>query len=196
MRKQGSGWRNESRRHSLARKGIKTAKGITYSPNVTIHGHTTKSSKQIQKELEKDGFSSFWTIQKYYRNKWKLIALYPDDDGNIVEHISIIQLETSQSSNGDAEFEMYIPSGDYILGRRYRQQLQPNFWGTLKPQIDRNEFVEELGLQTYEELWDVTIKSGTPKENKAKANKLIEKWSRKIEELLKEKKDEIKFGVE
>lgn len=75
MKGQGSGWRNESRRHSLARKGIKTASGsFIISGNEIIkkdhdYGYPTREmAEQRLAEMQK-AHDEFWTPERLQAKK-------------------------------------------------------------------------------------------------------------------------------
>ena len=57
MRKQGSGWHGESRRHSLARKGIKTAKG-----RIVTKQYEVFKFDELPEDIQQKILDNYWDI--------------------------------------------------------------------------------------------------------------------------------------
>lgn len=89
MKGKGSGWKNESRRHSLARKGIKTADGIIFESMGKIITITPETEKMVLDHLK--GLNE-WEYLHFINNKklgianmeinkvWEKTGKYPDRD--------------------------------------------------------------------------------------------------------------------
>ena len=87
MKKQGSGWTGESRRHSLARKGIKTADGIVFESMGKFFEVSPELEKMVLEHLK--GLNE-WEYLHFINNKklgisnmeinkiWEKTGNYPD----------------------------------------------------------------------------------------------------------------------
>ena len=75
MKKQGSGWKGESRRHSLARKGIKTAKRISFANG---------KAKKVPK-----GYNTFWDREHLIIHAEQNNQYHLKNSDNIAHEISI-----------------------------------------------------------------------------------------------------------
>ena len=110
MKRNGSGWHGESRRHSLARKGIKTAHGVNILPsimasttatvtnmNTAVHNmqneqdmpiFNEKADKMIKYFLKKFGMPDY-----YYDSHYTWEVNFRDEYGNDWDGIQVLNQE-------------------------------------------------------------------------------------------------------
>lgn len=117
MRKQGTGWRNESRRHSLARKGIRTAQDYGVKPNSKYYAKgkrhefadelsfwTNSQIKEFEKKFGEiksivdQGSNEYWIVTK--NGEFRVFENYEDAEEDAQRYV-LEMLEGTQYFNQD-----------------------------------------------------------------------------------------------
>lgn len=183
MKQKGSGWKGESRRHSLARKGIKTATGIRREYDHITKPHTFHNIDHMWKTNytptiyadrgAMDGEPFIW------------IQFMPDDDADWSDFVIIMDGESYEIVDRDGKVR-YRTSDMHDAIKNLKQitfdQMEKDIF--THPYSKDSGWVEHDNLTTYgkEVYYDVKQKilgaSGFPKPSRKDMEKFLwHKWN-------------------
>ncbi|MCK4545418.1 hypothetical protein KAU43_07755 [candidate division WOR-3 bacterium] len=126
MKGTGKGWKGESRRHSLSRKGIKT--NIDKTKRLSVRNFVARGEqKELKSEYYNDGFdagqnSAMFNLED---DREELIQKYKDDElGEVIGHLREHQVQMA----GDISYDVMYDEEDTPTSTRWIKPSEYAEW--------------------------------------------------------------------